>query len=53
MFTKVKRSFKRAMIRAIRQREQQALFQVANMIKHEYPANTSLHEIVRDLRGEK
>lgn len=49
----IKRFVKRMAIRAIRNRQQQAMFQVANMLRHEYPANTSLHEIVRDLKEGK
>lgn len=53
MFKRLKRGFKRSFIKAIRAREEQALFQVADMIRHEYPANTSLHEIVKHLKETK
>lgn len=53
MFGKIKRAYKRAVIRTVRSKQEEAYIKLADYLRHDYPSHWSLHEIVRDLKSKQ
>lgn len=51
--TTMKNTLKRFYLKMLAGRQETADFRIAHMVRHDYPENTSLHQIVADLRKKR
>jgi len=53
MINKVKRRFKKALVKYIRDSKEKYLIEVAELVRHEYPPHFSLQDIVNDIKAKR